>query len=90
MLDEDITSCDGNVVIDFPDGTQLAALPYENEYREDDHRCHDCNVKLGGFHHPNCDMEVCPKCKGQLISCGCLDEEDEQDDYGYAEQKNFD
>jgi hypothetical protein len=44
--------------------------------------CHDCNVTTGQFHHPGCDMERCPKCGGQLISCGCLDEseEDEEDD----------
>ncbi len=33
--------------------------------------CHDCNARPGEYHHPGCDMEVCPKCGGQLISCGC-------------------
>ncbi len=37
-------------------------------------RCHDCNTYIGGFHHPGCDNERCPKCHGQLISCGCLEE----------------
>ncbi len=37
-------------------------------------KCHDCNVTKGNFHHRGCDMERCPKCKGQLISCGCYDE----------------
>lgn len=90
MLAASVISCGGNTTVDFPDGESLPALPYENEYREEDHRCHDCNVKLGGFHHPGCDMERCPKCKGQLISCGCLNTEEEGDEYGYAEQKNFD
>lgn len=31
--------------------------------------CHDCFTPLGGFHHPGCDMEVCPECDGQLIIC---------------------
>ena len=36
-------------------------------------RCHDCNIvnKKGNTHHFGCDIERCPKCKGQLISCDC-------------------
>lgn len=39
-------------------------------------RCHDCNIENGGVHHPGCNAERCPKCGGQLISCGCLDEDE--------------
>jgi hypothetical protein len=35
--------------------------------------CHDCNVVRDQFHHLGCDMEQCPKCSGQLLSCGCGD-----------------
>lgn len=38
-------------------------------------RCSDCGAKVGYFHHPGCDQEVCPVCGGQLLSCGCIDEE---------------
>ena len=33
--------------------------------------CHDCAAPQGGLHHPGCDMERCPRCLGQAISCGC-------------------
>jgi hypothetical protein len=79
MTDDSVNSCSGNTHVDYPDGTKLPSTPYDPDYGDADKRCHDCNVKRGGFHHPGCDMERCPRCKGQLISCGCLDEEDEED-----------
>lgn len=33
--------------------------------------CHDCGVSEGDYHHFGCDVEECPKCHGQLISCSC-------------------
>ncbi len=27
-------------------------------------------------HHPGCDLQACPRCRGQLLSCGCLFDED--------------
>jgi hypothetical protein len=33
--------------------------------------CDDCGIRTGGYHHPDCDMERCPKCGRQQISCGC-------------------
>ena len=33
--------------------------------------CHDCGVKEGQLHLPGCDMERCPFCGHQLISCDC-------------------
>jgi hypothetical protein len=76
------TSCTGNEIVDFPDGTRLEAILFESDDRD---RCHDCNVLVGGFHHPGCDTEECPKCHGQLISCGCLDDP-EDDDEEYEEE----
>jgi len=34
--------------------------------------CGACEAKQGEFHLSLCDMEICPKCLGQLLSCGCF------------------
>ena len=44
------------------------------KYFDTDKRCHDCGIenKPGNIHHLGCDMERCPKCGEQLISCVCF------------------
>lgn len=32
--------------------------------------CGDCAVEEGELHEVGCDMETCPICKEQLLSCG--------------------
>jgi hypothetical protein len=34
-------------------------------------QCHDCGCQEGEIHELGCDMERCPFCGGQLISCDC-------------------
>lgn len=43
-------------------------------------RCVDCGVKRGGYHHPGCDLQRCPICRRQMVSCDCLYEDDYDDD----------
>ena len=35
------------------------------------HKCGDCGVSEGELHELGCDMECCPFCGHQLISCDC-------------------
>ena len=37
-------------------------------------QCHDCGAGPGKFHHPGCDMEECPKCRGQMLWCNCFED----------------
>jgi hypothetical protein len=49
------------------DGQEYERIPYDDLTRN----CHDCGVEYGELHKLGCDMERCPKCKQQLISCNC-------------------
>lgn len=40
----------------------------------DRRKCGDCGTPSGGLHHPGCDMEPCPRCRRQLISCDCWED----------------
>ena len=44
--------------------------PREGGFSENSEFCHDCNAGVGQFHHVGCDVERCPTCLRQLISCG--------------------
>lgn len=48
----------------------------DNKHFDVNKKCHDCNIenKKGNYHHFGCDVERCPRCKGQLISCNCKKE----------------
>ncbi len=41
--------------------------------------CHDCGVRKEQLHVANCDVEACPRCFGQLITCGCFWDEGPSD-----------
>jgi len=39
-------------------------------------KCGDCGVRRGSLHQIGCDLEPCPRCDGQAISCRCFYEDD--------------
>lgn len=60
-------------------GRKYVRIPYGSEpgVRHAETRvCHDCAVLTGQLHVPGCDMERCPRCRGQAIGCDCTDEEE--------------
>jgi hypothetical protein len=57
------------------EGEKFNRIEYGNDV--DDHvydgdTCGDCGVTEGENHKEKCDMERCPKCGGQFISCDCI------------------
>jgi len=62
----------------FIEGQEYLRIPFgsDDEWTEIEtnysiYPCHDCGVIKGQIHVLGCDIECCPRCKEQLISCGC-------------------
>ena len=56
-------------------GEAIARIRYgdeQDDWGAEQRPCHDCRVIKGELHIPNCDVEQCPVCGGQVLSCDCL------------------
>jgi hypothetical protein len=71
MQDRKVKSCKHNGIV-----INGKLYRRDTQYYDVNVRCHDCNIlnMKGNLHHFGCDMERCPKCKGQLLSCDCKKE----------------
>ncbi|MEJ2355389.1 MAG: hypothetical protein P8Y62_05785 [candidate division WOR-3 bacterium] len=62
-------------------GKKYERIKYGNEkddWGADDHPCGDCGVIKGQYHVKGCDIEQCPCCGEQVLSCDCEYEGDEE------------
>jgi len=70
------------------DGAIYRRIPYGREGRgwfSDAPTCGDCAASRGQLHVPGCDLERCPACRGQMLSCGCFEAPpDDDQEPGYV------
>lgn len=58
-------------------GVEHDRVPYgEGEDDLDFPTCDDCGVRRGKLHLLGCDLEPCPRCGGQAITCDCFYDDD--------------
>ena len=61
-------------------GREFERIPWGNErgeFGEDaiDTECTNCSAPTGSLHLLSCDLEQCPRCDQQAISCACAYEQ---------------
>lgn len=76
MTDPDTITCTASIlIVADQDGFIRERFWRNSSYFDEGERCHDCQILniAGNYHHWGCDMERCPKCGLQLISCDCFE-----------------
>ena len=68
MMDKETSSCSRAFIL-----IDEVVYKRSTSYYDVGERCHDCNIVngRGNVHHGGCDVERCPACGEQLISCDC-------------------
>ena len=59
---------------DFKDNLPRDRIPFDSEANSNSgsfEHCSDCLSPVGSLHHPGCDIEECPCCNEQSITCNC-------------------
>lgn len=82
---QDMRTADGCIVTELTcKGRRYATFPYGSDpgWKARSGRCGDCGARCGHHHHIGCDIQVCPRCRRQLITCDCRFDElaDDYDD----------
>lgn len=82
-IKEEVKKWGGHSYFTTTTGKRVTRIAYGDEYKhcQDESGelyelyrgkyCDDCGARLGEYHLPDCDLEVCPICKRQKISCNC-------------------
>jgi hypothetical protein len=70
----DKVGCTKTAFQDFDDNQPRQRIPFGTEVNaigKNAENCPDCLVPCSALHHPGCDIEQCPRCNGQAVTCGC-------------------
>ena len=73
----DAESCGGPLIQVAGEVFERVRFGQESGNRwEDFDFCPECGVSHGGIHHVGCDVEECPRCRTQFLSCDCGEADD--------------
>jgi hypothetical protein len=77
--DQEMSEADGCTVDGIVLGGRRYARAAVDPEDSEGGRCYDCAARRGSRHHVGCDLERCPACHWQQISCRCVGTSDDSD-----------